>query len=154
MILIAHRGNFNSKQPDKENTFSYIMDAIDEGYDVEIDLWYQDDQFYLGHDFPQHPISESELASIKVYSWCHAKNMTALHELLVRKYNVFFHDQDLCTLTSTGVIWSHKHQFNPHGIVVMPSLEKDIDIIVSAAGVCHDRLDKIEQILANSNTNK
>ena len=59
MILISHRGNIDSIIIKRENTQSYIQDAIDLGYDVEIDVWYVDflvhksSPFWLGHDEPQ-----------------------------------------------------------------------------------------------------
>ena len=40
MKLIAHRGNVNGPNPDKENHTDYINEAIILGYDVEIDVWF------------------------------------------------------------------------------------------------------------------
>ena len=40
MKLIAHRGNINGPNPETENTVNQIDKCIEEGYDVEIDLWY------------------------------------------------------------------------------------------------------------------
>ena len=36
--LIAHRGNINGSLPERENTVSYIEEAIEKGFDVEIDI--------------------------------------------------------------------------------------------------------------------
>ena len=47
MKLISHRGNINGKQLDLENDPKYIENAIKQGYDVEVDIWYTDG-FYLG----------------------------------------------------------------------------------------------------------
>ena len=52
MILISHRGNLHGKQPERENTVQYINEALDKGFDVEIDLWGKDNFLYLGHDGP------------------------------------------------------------------------------------------------------
>ena len=38
MIYISHRGNTNGKNPARENTKSYIDEAIAKGFDVEIDI--------------------------------------------------------------------------------------------------------------------
>ena len=38
-ILIAHRGNTRGPKPEKENQPEYILQAIQEGFDVEIDVW-------------------------------------------------------------------------------------------------------------------
>ena len=52
MKLIAHRGNINGINPQRENTIDYIEEAIELGYDVEIDLNLHKGGFYLGHDKP------------------------------------------------------------------------------------------------------
>jgi hypothetical protein len=59
MILIAHRGNITGPIPSLENEPSYLSDAINEGFDVEIDLWFVNNQLYLGHDNPQYKIEYS-----------------------------------------------------------------------------------------------
>ena len=69
MFLIAHRGNINGKVPELENSPDYINAAISNGYDVEVDVWFQDDEFYLGHDFPQYKTSVEYLRNNKL--WCH-----------------------------------------------------------------------------------
>ena len=46
MILISHRGNLNGPNEDRENSPYYIMEAIDDGYDVEVDLWWVDGKVY------------------------------------------------------------------------------------------------------------
>lgn len=53
MILISHRGNLMGKTS-YENEPDYIMNAIKEGFDVEIDVWYQNNTLYLGHDYAQN----------------------------------------------------------------------------------------------------
>ena len=59
MKLISHRGNINGPNSLEENKPEYIDIAINEGYDVEIDIWYNvfDDSFYLGHDETQYIIT-------------------------------------------------------------------------------------------------
>jgi hypothetical protein len=47
MIYISHRGNIDGKKPHLENSPSYIDEAIELGYDVEVDLWFVDDKFML-----------------------------------------------------------------------------------------------------------
>ena len=58
MILISHRGNLNGSLQWEENRPDYINNALDLGYDVEIDVWKQPDGWYLGHDEPQFLIDE------------------------------------------------------------------------------------------------
>ena len=58
MILISHRCNINGKLPNRENTISYIKEAIAKGFDVEIDICKWDGKnFFLGHDEPQEAIT-------------------------------------------------------------------------------------------------
>ena len=56
MKLIAHRGNITGRNPDEENSPDYISQAIQKGYDVEVDVWLMDG-IYLGHDKPQYETS-------------------------------------------------------------------------------------------------
>ena len=56
MRLIAHRGNITGPDPSRENHPDYIRQAIDLGYNVEIDVWRIGGKFILGHDEPQYEI--------------------------------------------------------------------------------------------------
>jgi hypothetical protein len=122
MKLISHRGNINGKNPERENHPDYILEAINAGYDVEIDIWYKTDgNIYLGHDNPQYKIDLDHeifnLYSPNGYSlegnalklWIHCKNIPAIHYLSENRnhLNYFFHDLDECTLTSKGYIWTY-----------------------------------------------
>ena len=71
MILISHRGNLRGRIPKYENNPSYIEKALKEGFDVEIDVWYKDNEWYLGHDEPTYHINMNWLRNKKL--WCHAK---------------------------------------------------------------------------------
>ena len=61
MNLISHRGNLVGPMPNLENNPSYISDAINTGFDVEIDLWFNSNGLYLGHDLPTYQISNDFL---------------------------------------------------------------------------------------------
>ena len=50
MKLISHRGNINGKQTVKENRSSYILNAISEGFDLEVDVWFINNVWFLGRD--------------------------------------------------------------------------------------------------------
>ena len=54
MKIISHRGNLTGPNPIRENSIDYIEEAIAEGFDVEVDLWVDDNECYLGHDDPQY----------------------------------------------------------------------------------------------------
>jgi len=123
MKLIAHRGNTKGPNPLEENKIEYIEKAISEGYDAEIDLWYFDNNFYLGHDEPQYKISALWLYQIKDFLWIHCKNQEALEKISNSPvdYNYFWHEGDRYTLTSKGYIWSYPGQeYSYKFVVVMP----------------------------------
>ena len=40
MKLIAHRGNTHGRNAERENSPTYIKEALATGYDAEIDVWY------------------------------------------------------------------------------------------------------------------
>ena len=57
MLFISHRGNINGPNHKEENKIDYILNALNEMYEVEVDLWFKNNKFYLGHDEPQFEIS-------------------------------------------------------------------------------------------------
>ena len=58
MKLIAHRGNINGPNPEKENHPDYINTAIKSGYDVEVDVWFIDNKTGGGFTFKQAVITD------------------------------------------------------------------------------------------------
>jgi hypothetical protein len=74
MLLISHRGNIDKIIVEKENTVEYIDEAIEAGYDVEIDIWF-DNGFYLGHDKPEYLINPKWLYDRSKKIWVHTKNL-------------------------------------------------------------------------------
>jgi len=136
MKLISHRGNINGKQPDLENNPEYIKDAIRIGYDVEVDVWY-DNGFWLGHDKPLYPIETSFLKNKKL--WCHAKNNKALFKMRQEPgIHYFWHQKDDYTLTSEGFIWTFpKKLLYYNSICVLPELGYTGDLD-NCYGICSD----------------
>ena len=76
MYLISHRGNINGIQKERENDPLYINEAINKGYDVEVDVRFENNRFFLGHDKNQFEIIKDFLKNKKI--WCHAKTSEAL----------------------------------------------------------------------------
>lgn len=138
MILIAHRGNLTGPDKYKENHPDYILKALDSGYTVEIDVWYENGKFYLGHDGPWLTIDEKFLLTKGL--WCHAKTPKTLDMLLVLGTTCFFHNTDACTLTSNKYIWTFPNkELTPNSIIVIQGYPKDINInSYSCAGICSD----------------
>ena len=137
MILISHRGNILGRKKQLENNPNYIDNALKLGYDVEVDVWSIDKQFYLGHDEPQYKIERSFLQNKKL--WCHAKNIEAFYRMIDDKIHCFFHDKDKVALTSRGYFWSSsENKMTSKSICVMPP--NTTDLPKNIAGVCSDNV--------------
>lgn len=109
MKIISHRANLNGLDKKTENSFKSIEIALKYGFDVEIDVWFKNKKWYLGHDEPKYLISEKFLENKKF--WCHAKNLDGLY-LMSKNKNIhcFWHQNDDFTLTSKGFIWTYPHK--------------------------------------------
>ena len=108
MKLISHRGNITGRNTELENKPEYIDAAIELGYDVEVDVWYKDEDFWLGHDEPKYKISLEYLS--KPGLWCHAKNSDALYQMSINADKImhyFWHQEDDYTITSQGYLWTY-----------------------------------------------
>ena len=140
MILISHRGNLNGVSS-RENRPGYIHKALWQGFDVEIDVWYIDDEFWLGHDIPQYKIEENFLENPRL--WCHAKNIDTLYKMTSNSLiHCFWHQDDDVTLTSRGYLWTYPgKQLTKKSICVLPEFEdKKSKVILpkNVAGSCSD----------------
>jgi len=144
MKLISHRGNISGPNPERENQPEYIFEALQAGYDVEVDVWFENGKFMLGHDEPQYEFPFELLDKNYPNLWIHCKNMDALSTLNMLdqngdKVNYFMHENDLGVLTSKGYIWS-TNLFDK-GILVMPEVfNKEPN--EKTLGVCSDYIEK------------
>ncbi len=141
MILISHRGNINGKDESKENKPSYIVDAIRKGYNLEVDFWYDNGKFVLGHDEPQYSIPLDFIENYYRYLWIHCKNHDALSKLVEIDrggvyFNYFWHDTDDVIITSKGYMWANPGTYIEGSIAVLPEYKKDN--IENRLGVCSD----------------
>ena len=138
MIFISHRGNMTGINPERENEPLYIVEALEKGFDVEIDVWWKEDGFYLGHDEPQYKVKREFLQNRKL--WCHAKNIDAFYQMVDdEKIHCFSHDKDEVALTSRGYFWSlSSTKMTDKSISVMPS--DYLDLPKNIAGVCSDNI--------------
>lgn len=142
MIIIAHRGNLNGPNPNLENRPDYILSALVEGYDAEIDVWCIENQWFLGHDAPQYHIPLYYL--FNDHLWCHAKNLEAFERMLdMKNIHCFWHDKDDYTLTSKGYIWAYPNkQLYSNGILVTQG--ENIPDNFKAQGICTDYPNKLK----------
>jgi len=142
MLIISHRGNINGPNPKFENSLTYIISALDIGFNVEIDLWCKNGLLYLGHDEPQYLLNKNNEKILEDHRvWVHAKNLDACDYLLEnKKVHFFFHNNDPCTLTSRNIIWMFpKKGSYKKAIFVLPELADDIKIdSKNLYGVCTD----------------
>lgn len=142
--FISHRGNINGRIPDRENHPDYIDEAINLGYDVEIDLWYINEKFWLGHDKPEYVTTLSWVASRQDKLWIHCKNheaMVYLNEYQLLNLNWFWHEEDDMTLTSKRFMWVYPgKQPIKSSIAVMPEINED-DVSL-CLGICSDQIEK------------
>lgn len=138
MILISHRGNVDGKNTEKENHPTYIDEAINAGYDVEIDVWMIEGTLHLGHDEPQYGISQHWLNERADKLWIHCKNVEAMEWFnLIGGFNYFWHEEDTMTLTSHGCMWVYPgKQPIQRSIAVMPEIHND-DVSM-CLGICSD----------------
>lgn len=135
MKIIAHRGNLSGSNPECENNPTYIQQAIDKQFDCEIDIWFLDNCFFLGHDSPVYYIDIKWLVDRSKVLWCHAKNIDALVAMKDLSLNYFWHESDKITLTSYGIPWCYPGTYIRDGITVDLGIKKTIPNVY---GVCTD----------------
>jgi len=138
MILISHRGNINGKDISRENHPSYIDEAIQTGYDVEIDIWVKDNTPILGHDIAQYEISYNWIKTRQDKLWIHCKNLLAIEWLAsYPNFNYFWHQKDDLTITSKGILWAYPgKQPIKNSVAVLP--ESFNDDLSQCIGICSD----------------
>ena len=118
-IAIAHRGNLFGPDPERENSPALVLEALEQGYLVEVDCWLSEGQLFLGHDEPRYPVNLEMLRDHRVI--VHAKDgKTLLHLLGDGDVEVFWHDRDDYTLTSKGLVWCYPGKEVPGGVWVLP----------------------------------
>lgn len=139
MILISHRGNLRGPNKSRENSPEYINEAQNNGYNIEIDVWFTNNKFYLGHDEPIYEIEKNFLNNNKL--WCHAKNIEAMEALKRIGAIYFWHQNDDVVLTSNGYFWTYPgKKLLKNSICVLPETTNLENI--DCSGVCSDFIEK------------
>lgn len=150
MIYISHRGNINGRIEEAENKPEYIEDTIRLGFDVEIDVWFINGEWFLGHDEPQYQIDLEWIDKRSDRLWVHCKNIEAVeyfyeNEDDCKEINWFWHEGDTLTLTSYGYVWAYPgKQPIKKSIAVMPELNKDD--VSYCVGICSDFINQYKEV--------
>jgi len=134
MIFISHRGNLDGASK-MENHPEHITKAADAGFDVEIDVWVINDDYFLGHDEPHYKTDTDFLSNDKF--WCHAKNADALCKMIEDSIHCFWHADDDATITSRGHIWCNPEKYFKNSIMVDFGMPRDLSSR-DIRGICTD----------------
>ncbi len=153
MILIAHRGNTNGPNPSKENHPDYIKEALNNGYHAEVDIWYLDNTWVLGHDNPEYEINDKYFNNFRMMSFCwyHAKNLQALQQFSSEQkyadWKYFWHDKDDYTLTSNKKIWTFPKKDVTLNCVIVCQNKADTEAMIKKKifGVCSDYVGEVKK---------
>jgi len=138
MRIISHRGCQEGPNKEIENNPKQISKMINEGFDVEIDVFCDDKTgFYLGHDSPTHRVDIDFLKTPGL--WCHAKDPHSLSNMLQNNIHCFWHQQDDFTITSKNYIWAYPgiETSGKNTVMLYPEKYPDIDCFKYYA-ICTD----------------
>jgi hypothetical protein len=136
---IAHRGNTNGPSI-HENQPWYLEEAMDKGYDVEIDIWKMGQHLWAGHDHAMYLITEDFLLKNILHIWIHCKNFEALDHFakMGNSFNYFWHQEDDFTMTSQNYVWTYPgKQVGDWSVIVDLKNSGEYDCF----GICTDYLD-------------
>ena len=135
MKIIAHRGLVNGPDKNKENTLPTIMSALGLGFDVEVDVWLQNNQLKLGHDKPGPTVPKWLFDNKKV--WFHAKDIGSLKYLVEWDKRVFYHTNEYVVITSKRELWALPCKGFDCSYIVLPENTGE-KILKGTLGICTD----------------
>ena len=120
MFFISHRGNTLGPNPEDENKIEYVEETL-KNFDVEIDVWYYKNNYYLGHDEPLYKVNNKFLKNKRFWIHC----------------NYFWHEKDKIIITSKGFFWNYPGTIlSKKSICVMPEINNTKKI--NCMGICSD----------------
>jgi hypothetical protein len=103
--LIAHRGNLNGPIPERENHPDYLVEALNCGVEVEVDVWVTDGKIFFG----EHEVGETFVYLISKDAWFNCKNPEAVEYFKTRNdgenYKYFYETDGGKIVSSTGHEW-------------------------------------------------
>lgn len=115
--FVAHRGLYNMDYP--ENSPDAILNTLNRGYDVEVDIRYHEKRFYMGHDTPDYLLPLDVLLASqqnKTTVYFHAKDALTyfkFERILATELNnfnyldLFYHTTEDFVMTAKHKAWIH-----------------------------------------------
>lgn len=149
MRIYSHRGNLSGKTS-RENEPGYIMECIEAGFFVEVDLWFKGGEYFLGHDEPSYRIRIEDFDVEQVIF-----HLKTPHVPSLARADAFAIVDDPFVATLRGWLWTNYGQEpTPQGIVCAPELVADdrpLEDFVAASrgalGICTDHPVRVREIL-------
>ena len=135
MLYISNKGNLSGKDPKKENTVEYLLEAVQAGYCIKTDLWVIKGRLVTGTDFPAHGINLEKFEKDKLL--IQARNLPALLFLLENGYHCFCRESDDIVLTNKNFVLSFNNSLIPKCIVMNPE-ENIVSDWNNYLGLCSD----------------
>lgn len=137
---ILHRGN-TFGPGHLENNAVVLEQLLEDGWDVEVDLWVSDGELWLGHDRSEYVLNNDTLLKYPGI-WIHCKNTKALMWVSkhTHKLRYFSHDKDPIILVSDGTLWCYpgvKCPGKARAVYVLSDGE-------AGKGVCIDEMLKLQ----------
>jgi hypothetical protein len=150
--LISHRGNINGVNTERENEQTYLQEAIEAGYDVELDIRRLNHTLWFGHDGPTHMASMAWLLNYKNNLWIHTKNFDAMDFLIEHNFRVFYHQiEDHVVIGNTRIIWSRAiSEASTRSMIPLLSMDdiNQVDIkSLNVYAICSDFVQTIKERL-------
>lgn len=160
MIYISNGGNINGKNGERENSPDFILEAIAEGYYVEIDVKLMNDgHLWLGYEDAQYKLENNDfLFNNRKKLLIHCKNVSAVHKLkdledeYKTKFHFFFHRTDNASLTSNGkvIVYPGKRPLSKHSIAMLPEeTDYQVNDMKICYGICSDNIEFYKKLIEN-----
>ncbi|NDG32467.1 hypothetical protein EB118_20635 [bacterium] len=154
-LWICHRALKNGPNKKLENKEVEILRRLEEGWNVEIDVWNIDGVWWLGHDNPESKLIDKDILK-NSNVWVHCKNLKALQECIrMGDIHCFTHNSDEAVLTSKQYIWCYPGiMLGKNSVCVMPerciTLLNNEDVMRTDGAVCSDYTPNIYSKLKNN----
>lgn len=142
---ICHRGNVVGPVKELENNFGVLIQRDIQGFWVEVDVWYHDNNLWLGHDKPEYKITLEWLSSSK-RRLIHAKDGATLSYLQQEAgkqaldLHYFYHTDEDYVLSNKGLIICYPGKpLLPGSLCMMPEhANYTQDEMQNSFSVCSD----------------